>query len=165
MRNVVAVGLGVLLVSAAAHAQSGKALSQDDRAEIHALYARYAQAIDGGDGAAYAGVFTDDGVLVSAGDRPEGERTMKIADIAKGAKLRERPKITHFYSNVVVDPAPEGARGRVYLLLMDLQKNPAITSGSVCDDSIVKTPAGWRFKRRVCYREPGPPQAAGTPSR
>lgn len=165
MRTAIAIGVAVLLAGAAAQAQSGKALSKEDRAEIQELYARYAHAIDSGNGQAYMGVFTEDGVLQSVvADRPDGGFTMKISDIAKGAKLRERPKITHFYSNIIVDPAPEGARGQVYVLLMDLQKNPAITSGSVCDDSIVKTKGGWKFKKRVCYREAGPAQSAGASS-
>jgi hypothetical protein len=163
MRTAIAIGVAVLLASAGARAQSGKALSRNDRAEIQELYARYAHAIDTGNGQAYIGVFTDDGVLQSVTGGPDSF-TMNIADIAKRAKLRERPKITHFYSNIVIDPAPEGARGQAYVLLLDLQKNPAITSGSLCDDSIVKTKAGWKFKKRVCYREPGPTQAAGVTS-
>lgn len=160
MRNVIAAGAGILLVGAVAHAQSGTTVSRDDRADIHELYARYAHAIDSGDGAGYLGVFTEDGVFVMAGDHPDGGRTLTAAQIAKGARRRERPKITHYYSNIVIDPTPEGARGQVYLLLLDLQKNGTISSGSYCDDTLVKTKDGWRFQRRVCYREPGPPQPA-----
>ena len=50
------------------------------------------------------------------------------------------------------------------------QKNPAITGGGVCEDILVKTSAGWRFKQRTYFGEPGvnfawsPPKAEAAPS-
>lgn len=162
MQKSIGIALAVLLLAAATRAQSGKTLTRDDRAEIHELYARYAQAADRSDAATYGGVFTEDGIFViddptGALGGPGGVQIITgrnaIAAIMRGPQ-RERPKVTHFYSNVLVDPAPEGARGSVYVVLIDLQKTPAITGGGYCDDALVRTAEGWRFKKRVCHVEP-----------
>lgn len=141
----------------ALQAQSKGTLSAGDMAEIQVLYARYAQAFDSGNKDAYGGVFTPDGVFMVGTDRVlTGPK--EIASLISGPR-RDRPKIFHVNSNVVIDPSPEGAKGSVYVVLMDLTKNPAITGGGVYEDTLVKTKDGWRFKKRIYYAEPGPAAA------
>ena len=139
-------------------------LSSQDYNEIQALYSRYAHAFDSSNPEMYANVFTPDGEFVI------GERVLKgrkeIGALAETfGPVRERPKIFHVNSNVLIEPSPEGAKGSAYVVLMDLAKNPAITGGGVYQDSIVRTPDGWRFKKRVYFAEPAPPPATQTSSR
>jgi hypothetical protein len=57
--------------------------------------------------------------------------------------------------NHLIEPAPEGARGKVYLLVIDIAQNAKPTSinmGGHYDDVYVKTPAGWRIKSRTFFR-------------
>jgi hypothetical protein len=164
-----ALTLGLLWL-AAAHSAAGQSLSKNDHTEIHELYARYAQAADASNAEAYGGVFTPDGVFViedptGALGGPGGTQTFNgrtaIAALMRGPR-RERPKVTHVYSNIVVDPAPEGAKGMVYVILIDLQRNPSITGGGVCDDRLARTKDGWRFTKRICHVEPRPAASAAS---
>ena len=60
----------------------------------------------------------------------------------------------HFTANLVVTPTPEGANGSCYLLLFNVRNNPAtITETAIYQDTLVKTPQGWRFSKRVVWRD------------
>jgi hypothetical protein len=54
-------------------------------------------------------------------------------------------------------PTPEGASGQVYLVLVDFAVKPAtiVTSASYTDQ-LVKTPQGWRFKKRATRGDVAP---------
>ena len=63
----------------------------------------------------------------------------------------------HWNSNLVITPSPEGARGKVYLVLVDVAlKPPAVSLAARYDDVLVKTGGGWRFKKRQTFAEPAP---------
>src|SRR5262245_21926697 len=130
------------------------ALTVADYIEIQQLVARYSHAIDmhGGDGSAYAALFTPDGSL---GTQAKG--TAQLAEFAaKTNKDRSGPAFTsHFVTNVVIKPAPEGATGRSYLVALDIAeggKPTTILRGGHYDDVYVKTPQGWRIKSRTYTR-------------
>jgi hypothetical protein len=60
----------------------------------------------------------------------------------------------HFNANLVITPTPEGAKGSVYLLLFNARNIPAtIVETAIYDDTLIKTPQGWRFKKRVVWRD------------
>jgi hypothetical protein len=49
----------------------------------------------------------------------------------------------------------EGARGKVYLVLVDVAlKPPAVSLAARYDDILVKTAGEWRFKKRQTSSEP-----------
>jgi hypothetical protein len=53
-----------------------------------------------------------------------------------------------------VTPTPEGAAGRAYVAIYDpgkLGQSPDAGHGGFYDDVYVKTPQGWRFKKRTYY--------------
>ena len=53
-------------------------------------------------------------------------------------------------STEVITPTREGARGSCYLYELDTKTVPAtLVKSGVYDDTLVKTPQGWRFKTRV----------------
>ena len=149
----------------ALRAQTSKpaTLTAADYLEIQQLVARYSYAVDmhGGDGSAYAALFTPDGTF---GTQAKG--TAQLAELAaKTNKERSGPAFArHFVTNVMIKPSPEGATGRSYLVALDIsevRKPTTILHGGHYDDVYVKTPQGWRIKSRTYVRsEIGPQPAA-----
>jgi uncharacterized protein (TIGR02246 family) len=153
-RHVGAVVLLSLVLGAAgwtyAYAQSRAAgtLTPQDYIDIQQLYARYTWAIDAGDVEGYAGLYTPDGSF-NTFNGADGLRTF----------MKGRPAGTgrHWNSNLVITPSPEGARGKVYLLIVDVgEKPPAAKLAARYEDSLVKTADGWRFKKRQTSPDPAP---------
>jgi hypothetical protein len=141
-----------LIVGAAAwtYAQSGSAgaLTAQDYAEIQQLYGRYNWAIDAGDVEGYVALYTPDGSF-NTFNGAEGLRTFM--------KGRQGGTRRHWNSNLVITPSPEGASGKVYLLLVDVgAKPPAISTAARYEDRLVKTAGGWRFKKRQTSPDPAP---------
>jgi actinorhodin biosynthesis protein ActVIA len=140
----------VLAGAAWTYAQSGRtaALTAQDYADIQQLYARYNWAIDAGDVEGYVALYTADGVF-NTFNGADGLRTFM--------KNRQGGTRRHWNSNLVITPSPEGASGKVYLLLVDVgAKPPAISSAARYEDSLVKTAGGWRFKKRQTSSDPAP---------
>ena len=149
----------------ALRAQTSKpaTLTAADYLEIQQLVARYSYAVDmhGGDGSAYAALFTPDGTF---GTQAKG--TAQLAELAaKTNNERSGPAFArHFVTNVMIKPSPEGATGRSYLVALDIsevRKPTTILHGGHYDDVYVKTSQGWRIKSRTYVRsEIGPQPAA-----
>lgn len=132
-------------------------LTTQDYIDIQQLYAKYNDAIDSGDGEAYAATFTPDGVF----------NTFKGKDALVGFIEQWKTKMNgltrrHWNNNLIITPTAEGASGSVYLLLIDVSaRPPAIGSAARYTDSLVKTPQGWRFKQRATKGDsaaPPPPK-------
>ena len=74
----------------------------------------------------------------------------------RGLAAANTPGLRTWMSNLVVDPSPEGATGRAYIMTADLT---AVAGGSGTGrrwteavqsrDAVVRTPEGWRFKTRT----------------
>jgi hypothetical protein len=146
-----AVLLSVIVGGAAwSYAQSGgvATLTAQDYADIQQLYGRYNWAIDAGDVEGYVALYTPDGSF-NTFNGADGLRTFM-----KGTQRGTR---RHWNSNLVITPSPEGASGKVYLLLVDVgAKPPAISAAARYEDRLVKTAAGWRFKKRQTSPDPAP---------
>lgn len=116
-------------------------LTGNDYAEILQLYFKYPIALDSGDAEGYANLFTDDG---SFGNRVGRQA---LIDFVKG---RAASTVRHAPLTPMITATPEGARGTVLNLFVDVAQTPAtITRVSQYTDTLVKTPQGWRFKTRV----------------
>jgi actinorhodin biosynthesis protein ActVIA len=140
----------VVVGGAWTYAQSGGAgaLTAQDYVDIQQLYARYNWAIDAADVEGYVALYTPDGSF-NAFNGADGLRTFM--------KNRQGGTRRHWNSNLVITPSPEGASGKVYLLLVDVgAKPPAITSAARYEDWLVKTAGGWRFKKRQTSSDPAP---------
>jgi hypothetical protein len=74
-----------------------------------------------------------------------------LATMAKGFHQRNRRTHRHVYTNLHITPMPGGgAAGFVYLNELTVEPIPPTWSGSgIYEDTLVKTPAGWRFKKRI----------------
>jgi hypothetical protein len=131
-------------------------LTATDYREIQQLVARYSYALDSaaGDGAVYASLFAADGILRAKTDPPyEVKGRDKLAAFVTRDLKKQGPLYVHtFAANHIIQPSPEGATGRVYLVAIDIQEdaNPGlIREGGRFDDLYVKTREGWRFKTRT----------------
>ena len=166
---------GLVLLPAAAGAQSrpvtGAAatmLSEQDRAEIRTLVARYARALGSCAADEYASLFTPDGTFTT--DEFRGAKHREI--FGPRATLRGRDQLARLVrteefcldgkprSNasrpaptVTIEPAPEGARG-----------SAPLGSGGRYDDVYVKTADGWRFKSRAVTMPALAPSSASSSS-
>jgi hypothetical protein len=124
-----------------ASAQTTKPLSGDDYAEILQLYFKYPIALDNRDAEGYANLFTDDGVF-----------NTNVGRKALIEFVSSRPKVSlrHAPLTPMITATPEGASGAVMNLFVDAATTPpAITRVIQYTDTLVKTPQGWRFKKRT----------------
>jgi hypothetical protein len=163
-KYVIVAALVAVPAALALRGQTSKtaSLTAADYLEIQQLVARYSYAVDmhGGDGSAYAALFTPDATF---GTQAKG--TAQLAELAaKTNKDRSGPAYTrHFVTNVVIKPSAEGATGRSYLVAIDISENGKPTTllhGGHYDDVYVKTPLGWRIKSRSYIRSEIGPQPA-----
>ena len=138
-----------------AFAQAAGQLTAQDLVDIQQLYARYNWALDAGDSKAYADTFTPDGVFNTT--NVGRDALMKFADTFH-AGLGSHVK--HWNTNLLITPTSTGAAGQVYLVLMDFAtKPPSVATSATYADELVKTPQGWRFKKRQTKGDVAPPAA------
>jgi hypothetical protein len=139
-------------------------LTPQDYIDIQQLVSNYAYALDGNtdSGATYASLFAPGAIF----GRPRTEGRDNLAALANrephGAKY-----VRHFITNHVIEPAPGGATGREYAVIIDIDEGGApgrIFLGGRYDDEYVKTAQGWKFKTRTFTpsRVDVRPPAAGT---
>jgi hypothetical protein len=130
---------------------AGRTLTAQDFVEIQQLYAKYNWALDAGDSEAYAATFTPDGAF---NNNIGHDAIVKFADTfhaGMGAHVR------HWNTNLMITPSADGATGQVYLVLVDFAtKPPTIATSASYSDQLVKTPQGWRFKKRQTKGDPTP---------
>jgi hypothetical protein len=126
-------------------------LSGRDYAEIEQLYWRYNVAFDSAatGGRAFARTFVPDGEFVTATGTVTGH------DALAGRAAANSSGLHSWMSNLVVEPSPEGAIGRAYIMTADLTggsvrspSGPRLTGAVVSHDELVRTPDGWLFKTR-----------------
>jgi hypothetical protein len=144
---VLSIGLASLTLAGAAWASAQQAsragsLTFEDYIQIQQLYSRYYHAIDASDAEGWAGTFTADGVF----------NDIKGHDALAAWIQRAGPNrpLRHLHSNLTLTTSPEGVSGSVYVVQIDKTAKPlTVASYSRYDDTLVKTPQGWRFKTRL----------------
>ena len=124
-------------------------LTAEDYIGIQDLVARYPFALDADtdEGASYANLFTPDAVF----RQPLTEGRANLAKLAV-AQPHGPQYARHFIANHVIDPAPGGATGKEYLVVVDIDapgKPGKVFLVGHYDDTYVKTADGWRFKTRT----------------
>jgi len=150
--GVAAVALLAVGVAIGYGQQRKSSLSADDYIEIQQLYTRYNMMIDSGDAEGYAATFTPDGAFNTFNGRDA--LIGFIHGRTNGGNMR------HWNTNLAITGTPEGANGSVYLLLVDVSvRPPVLSTAAKYEDQLVKTPAGWRFKKRVTKGEAPPAPA------
>lgn len=159
------LGMGVTLAAVQATQRErtpAPDLGVQDYFAIQQLVNRYSYALDTGadDGYAYADLFAPN---ASFGGRTLSRDQLAATARPGGGHYPRGPKfVFHYTSNHVIEPSPEGATGKVYVVEIDAGergKRPAlIEDGGHYEDVYVKTAGGWRFKSRTFVKtEPGTP--------
>jgi len=158
-RHVAAFAIAFLAGTLQASAQQAPSLTPQDYIAIQQLVSKYAYAIDEctNRGFDYADLYTPDGSFsVSRGGKILSTATgrEKLADAARGgmAECKDVPwaGIIHMLVNHVIEPAPGGATGKVYLVAVGLDGEPGkVEAQGRYEDVYVKTAQGWRFKSRT----------------
>lgn len=154
---VVAIGLVICLILAGAMVRAQQRTSEattatltpQDYIDIQQLVSSYAYALDGNtdNGATYASLFAPGAVF----GRPRTEGRDNLAALAN-TQPRGANYVRHFITNHVIEPAPGGAIGREYAVIIDIGENGnpgRIALGGRYDDEYVRTPQGWKFKTRT----------------
>ena len=137
-------------------------LTAQDYIDIRALANLYASGLDSGaengTGSVYANIFTEDAEFHGPPATPGGapfnavgrEELRKFAIPGRGTAY-----VRHFMTNHLIEASPEGARGKVYLLVIDIgreDKPTSVNMGGHYEDVYVKTAEGWRIKSRNFFR-------------
>jgi hypothetical protein len=157
-QGIVLAAVCVLAAATVAHAQQ-PTLSPQDYIDIQQLVSKYAYAIDEctNKGYDYADLYVADGSFSAS----RGGKTLasyegrdRLAEAARGGmpdcKNVPWAGIVHMLVNHVIEPAPGGATGRVYLVAVGLDGVPGkVEAQGRYEDVYVKTGQGWRFKSRV----------------
>jgi SnoaL-like domain len=150
--------LSLLIFAAVGHAEQNETLTPADYIQIQQLYARYNDAIDSGNADAFATTFTPDGSFNDL----HGHDAL-VGFVHYWRHKMNGTNMRHWNTNLVINPASQGATGSVYLMLINVGvKPPVIALAAKYHDQLVKTPDGWKFERRVTTSE-APPQAAAAP--
>jgi hypothetical protein len=143
-------------------------LTPMDYIEIRQLVNRYAFAHDTGssNGYDYADLFTADGEFM----RPYAKGREQLAALARGPGLGPDNTV-QYVMNHVIEPTADGAIGKAYLIEFNWDIAPAQAGGTSngptngwdlvgrkagelartgghYEDVYIKTPVGWRFKKR-----------------
>src|SRR5579863_1682387 len=169
-------------------------LTPMDYIEIRLLVNRYAFALDTGsnNGYDYADLFVPDGEFM----RPYAKGRERLAALARGPRLGPDNTV-HYIMNHVIEPTPDGAIGKAYLIEFNWGIAPAQATGGTgggagtgpangwdivgrkagelartgghYEDVYVKTPVGWRFRKRdfipsTSGADPAPLAPPGIPS-
>jgi hypothetical protein len=123
-----------------------------DLQEIHALKALYCRWVDSGydaagdDPAAFAALFTEDGVW-AAGAEPAIGREAIAARAAASRRFR-----LHLAANAIVDVAGGRASGTWHALVPTVTaEGRAVWLAGTYEDTFVRTDAGWKFERVVFH--------------
>ena len=168
-RRLITAGTAVAMVAAAAGTANaahpdyptatgawGPKVSTDDFVEIQQLYAHYCHALDTGNPEALTRCWTKDGEM-GRGYGPgqaNVDRTPSSGYAMGSAMSGSSGGSRHMVTNLVITKTPEGAKGSAYLLLYTSTTTPSsFVSLSIYDDTLVKTSEGWKFKKRVVWRD------------
>jgi hypothetical protein len=149
-----------------------------DYLEIEQLVYRYGYALDTGadNGSGYADLYADDATFTGTNQGPSGRTYQgreRLAALARGGK-RGPNFMSHWVTNVVIEPAPGGAIGKAYVGIFDIGNGgngakSRVDHGGLYNDVYVKTPRGWRFKSRTFFESTSgapvqpPPAMLGMP--
>jgi len=139
-------------------------LTAQDYIDIQQLVSSYPYGLDGNtdNGESYASLFAPGAVF----GRPRTEGRENLAALAN-TQPHGAQYVRHFITNHVIEPAPGGAIGKEYAVIIDIGENgnpSGVALGGRYDDEYVKTPQGWKFKNRTFTPsrvEVQPPAAGG----
>jgi hypothetical protein len=80
--------------------------------------------------------------------------TQKLSWLATWFKDRNGFTERHVNTNLLLTPTADGATGTMYLNQLTIKpKPPTWSTSGVYNDTLVRTPNGWRFKKRIITQD------------
>jgi SnoaL-like domain len=136
-------------------------LTAMDYLQIQQLVSSYGHALDSGygkgeNGTAYADLYTRDATF---GNNTGRDRLIEVAKI----EPRGPDYVRHYLFNHVIEPTPQGVKGKEYLIVIDVGENGTPSTlylGGHYEETYVKTADGWRMKNRRLFPPRSGPQPA-----
>ncbi len=127
-------------------------LTADDRAEILNLAGRYSHGIDLGDADAWAGVFTEDGVmeLVSQGITNTGDA---LHSMASGNRDASGPQSRHIPTTFIIEGAGDEATMRSYVSVVSTGDPARIVFQGRYEDELRRVDGQWRIAHRRIHTD------------
>ena len=122
-------------------------LDAADKLEILELAARYNHAIDFGNGEAWAGTFTEDGVFKGGGPGPVQGREALAAFV--GGFAQNMAGARHWTNNHVIDGDGDSATHTCYLNLIQTKDGAKSVVTARYNDEVVKVDGAWKFASRT----------------
>ena len=153
MKYALLAVIATVSMAAVPHAVLADALTAQDYFEIEQLYAQYNLTLDGNDAEGWAATFTPDGTFMNYSGHDGLVGFVKAWHERMGGSTRR-----HWNSNLRITGDGTRADGTVYLRLVDTATK-AISGTGTYKDSLIKTPNGWRFTKRVVNRDTAAPAA------
>lgn len=149
---------------AAAPALADEPGSVADRLAVADILAQYSYRWDGKDAAAFAALFTEDGVMerwrdgaLVPGSRVEGRQAiLDYARTSHRGRLADRQTRHHFSGLVFLELDEDSAvTENMALITHQTAADPVarIASSGIYRNSWRKTPAGWRISRRILFTD------------
>ena len=127
----------------------------DDERSIGRLMARYCHIVDGGAFEELAALWSDDAELALRGETATGPAA--IVAVIAGLQTPERRGL-HVGANAIIDVEGDTARAVSDFVFMRREggPDPLVKFIGQYHDRFVRTPDGWRFRRReIVFRGPG----------
>jgi len=123
-------------------------LTAEDYIEIQQLVYSYPYSLDtaANNGFKYADNFSPDGEFIRPPTKGRDNLAKLAIDQPHGQNF-----VRHYLTNLVIEPAADGAVGKQYLVVLDIGaagQPSSIFLGGHYEDVYAKTDAGWKFKRR-----------------
>ncbi len=131
----------------------------EDREQIRKIFIDYAKYLDSGDHAGYAGLFSDDGVLVAQlGEAVGPAAIQEVLDKNLGPQVRGHlPEAIHVMNNQRIDIDGDTATTTVvwFYLTSDPDGVPTVLQSGRYSDDLVRDNGGWKIKRHDISRAMG----------
>jgi len=125
----------------------------EEKDAIREVMARYCFALDDGQFADMAALFTEDGTWHTFFGKATGRKA--IAEFAAGLRAHrtENPRAIHHVTNIVITLDGDSAKVRSnWTTVQNSPDGPKIGSGGAYDDEMVKLGGQWFFKYRTIDR-------------
>jgi hypothetical protein len=121
----------------------------EDKDAIRELMARYCFLLDGYRLTEFAALFTADGEWISRNGNAAGPEG--IENLLRGLVPEPAPgnRRKHFTANIIIELSGDTATAiSNFLVVRDSEAGPVIAVAGTYDDTVVRTPGGWKFKSR-----------------
>jgi ketosteroid isomerase-like protein len=132
----------------------------EDLEQLRQLLADYIRNVDAQDYASYSKLFTRDGELIFAQNRPKGPEEIR-ALMERGARSMDAARAAAFAGSahlntdvtIAIDGDRATASSRWTLLAHGSDDRPVVSARGHYNDVLVREDGRWKFRKRVVYAD------------